>query len=344
MTDKRGMITLLDVSPNKPFRPVTVILKDRGLESVEWLIEKAEEILSKLGSEPGNVRMKVRVTKLVVGDMEIKRENWRDRNVDHYRLLDDPWFVLTAQSPELPAGETVTTTIEYKSPPQRCLIVCSGVGAVGNINCGNGIVEFTDFAEENLERRAWSSSAPKWRIAKSGLCVEGKCITKECNANGKMVIINMGFCSFSLPEDAYMCKCPLCNENVQPVTCGFNNCRWKWAGQKLDLPNPPSIHSDKKWQMADDAYHVFKPNSGGAGGKAKWLKLTIFTEDSRTEPIICNLCLIPSSKGIEAYGCGCQMHSTCALSYRSNHSESMGRFCPECYMKDLREKQVELAN
>ena len=58
MTDKRRMITLLAVSPNKPFRPVTVILEDSGLESVEWLVSKAEEILSKV---PGNVPMKVRV-------------------------------------------------------------------------------------------------------------------------------------------------------------------------------------------------------------------------------------------------------------------------------------------
>ena len=97
MADKRGMITLLDVSQT-PFRPVTVILEEHGLESVEWLIEKAEKILANLDRDAGGVK----VIMLVAGDMEIKRESWHDRNINHYRLLDDPWFVKTMRSPKLP--------------------------------------------------------------------------------------------------------------------------------------------------------------------------------------------------------------------------------------------------
>lgn len=337
------MITLLDVK-QKPFRPVMVVLEDGGLEPVAWLISKAEEILSKVRSDPRNVRVKVKVTKLVVGDMEIRRKNWCDRNINHYRLLDDPWFILTVLSPEWPAGETVTTTIAFTSPPQRCLTVCSGIDTVGNISYGNGIVEFTNFAVESLERRDWSSSAPKWRIAMPGLCVEGKCTNEECDANGSMVIVNMGFCSFSLPEDVFKCKCPLCSKNVQPVTCAFNNCRWKWAGRKLEpLPNPPSEHRDKKWQVADDAYHLFKPKSSG-GGKAQWLMLTIYTEDSKSDPILCTLCLIPSCKGIETYDCGCQLHITCVMSH-PKQGENLSTFCPTCYMKDCSsQKRIGFGN
>ena len=80
MADKRGMITLLDVS-QRPFRPITVILEEHGLESVEWLIKKAEKILANL-LDAGEVK----VTILVAGDMEIKRENWHDRSINHYRL------------------------------------------------------------------------------------------------------------------------------------------------------------------------------------------------------------------------------------------------------------------
>ena len=104
MADKRGMITLLDVS-QRPFRPVTVILEEHGLESVEWLIKKAEKILANL-LDAGEVK----VTILVAGDMEIKRENWHDRSINHYRLLDDPWFVKTMQAPKLPSGETAHAT------------------------------------------------------------------------------------------------------------------------------------------------------------------------------------------------------------------------------------------
>ena len=112
------MITLLDVS-QRPFRPVTVILEDGGLESVEWLVERAEKILTNLVDADVKVRVKV----LVVGDMEIKRENWRDRNINHYRLLGDPWFITTLQAPNFPAGEIVSQTIVYTSPLQHSIIL-----------------------------------------------------------------------------------------------------------------------------------------------------------------------------------------------------------------------------
>ena len=77
-----------------------------------------------------------------------------------------------------------------------------------------------------------------------------------------MVIVIMGFCTFTLPEDNYKCKCPLCDKLVQPVTCAFNNCRWKWTGLKLEPPSLPSLLKCD-WQEADDAYHIFKPDQGG---------------------------------------------------------------------------------
>ena len=328
MTDKRGMITLLDVS-QRPFRPVTVILEDGGLESVEWLVERAEKILTKLADAGVKVRVKV----LVVGDMEIKRENWRDRSINHYRLLGDPWFITTLQAPNFPAGETVSQTIVYTSPLQHSISVCSGLDSVGNIHYGNGIVEFTDFADKNLERREWSSKAPKWRKADPGLCVEGKCTSMNCEANGSMVIVNMGFCSFSLPEDVYKCQCPLCSKSVTPVTCAFNNCRWKWAGSKYEpLPNPPTKYSGK-WKVADNAYHQFKPNNSG-GGKAQWLTLTIYTEDSRKEPIVCNLCNVYSSTGINTYQCGHSLHKKCVSSFPLIR-EKVSNYCPQCFMNEI---------
>ena len=245
--------------------------------------------------------------------------------------------------PNLPAGETAHATIAYTVPVQRCISVCSGLDSIGNISYGNGIIEFTDFADENLERRDWSSKAPKWRIAKPGLCVEGKCTNESCEANGNMVIISMGFCSFSLPEDDCKCKCPLCSGHVKPVTCAFNNCRWKWAGKKLEpFPNQPSEHRNKEWQIADDAYHLFKPNTDG-GGKVQWLTLTIFAEDHKREQLCCSLCLIPSSKGIDIYGCGHQLHKMCAVSYPPQ-TENMNSSCPRCYMKDLRAKRIGFSN
>lgn len=316
MADKRGMITLLDVS-QRPFRPVTVILEEHGLESVEWLIKKAEKIFANL-LDAGEVK----VTMLVAGDMEIKRENWHDRNINHYRLLDDPWFVKTMRAPKLPSGETAHATIAYSVRPQRIISVCS--------DSELDIVEFTDFSDKNLERPEWSPRAPKWRKANPGLCVEGKCTNETCEANGNMVIVNMGFGSFSLPEDVFKCQCPLCSKNVTPVTYAFNNCRWKWAGlRKCELPNPPTKHKGN-WEVADNAYHYFKPNTSG-GGKAQWITLTIYTEDSTKEPIVCNLCNVYSSVGIHTYECGHNLHQKCVQSY----SLADGKVCPKCFMNEL---------
>jgi len=38
----------------------------------------------------------------------------------------------------------------------------------------------------------WSKSAPDWRVARMGLCFEGRCQNTKCKAFKRMVIINMG--------------------------------------------------------------------------------------------------------------------------------------------------------
>ena len=341
MSSKCDTITLLDVS-QKPFVPVRIVLEDRGLETIEWLVEKVEEILSKVGSELPNAaylsKLKFRVTKLVVGDLEIKRENWREKNVDHYRILDDPWFILTTRSPVLPAGETVVATIEYKSTLQRSLSVCSGVG--GTITCSKGVVEFIDFAPDSLQRRTWSDSAPRWRRTNPGLSVEGKCESESCDANGNMVIINMGFCDFELPYDIYKCKCPLCDTQVTPMTCGFNNCRWKWGGIQFQSAGIPITFKDKDWQVADDAYHVFKPKDGG-NGTVQWTRLFICTEPSTLEPIECSLCLRSGTNGIKIYKCGHKLHTMCFMNYphhQKEESDTNSSVCPKCFMESLKKE------
>lgn len=99
MAHGHEVITLLDVS-QKPFRPVTIVLEDGGLETIEWLVEKAQDVLSKVGRSE-QLPIKVRVTKLFVGDMEINRANWRKRNIDRYRILDDLWCIQIATPDEI---------------------------------------------------------------------------------------------------------------------------------------------------------------------------------------------------------------------------------------------------
>ena len=56
---------------------------------------------------------------------------------------------------------------------------------------------FTDITQE-AKKYEWNKSAPDWRIAHKGLCLEGRCQNEQCKAFNKMVVINMGVTIFKL--------------------------------------------------------------------------------------------------------------------------------------------------
>ena len=94
---------------------------------------------------------------------------------------------------------------------------------------------FVDMANEaGLQRHQWSRRAPKWRTASSGLNLEGRCTNSACEAYEKMVIMRMEFGVFDIQMDsnAQTTRCPCCQTFVQPLTCGFTDCEWKWTGLK----------------------------------------------------------------------------------------------------------------
>ena len=81
-------------------------------------------------------------------------------------------------------------------------------------------VKFTDVTyKKGIQRLDWSSNAPNWRRARHGLCIEGKCTNRRCKAYGQWVIMNQHYTDFDLINDAYLCKCPMCDKVVVPVTC-----------------------------------------------------------------------------------------------------------------------------
>ncbi|CAF1131525.1 unnamed protein product [Adineta steineri] len=124
-----------------------------------------------------------------------------------------------------------------------------------------------------LKRIEWSKTAPTWRIARPGICIEGKCINVSCNAKNQLVVMNIGLRKFDfLKEFSRMSRCPECTQFVNPVTCAFNNCEWRWEGtmQKSDDTEPEDVSGD--WQLADNAYHRFDENVSGTVG---WLVLII---------------------------------------------------------------------
>lgn len=131
----------------------------------------------------------------------------------------------------------------------------------------------------------WSETAPAWRIARKGLCLEGKCTNSRCKAYGHMVIMNKGFNDFDLINEAHTCHCPICDEGVVPITCAFNNCHRKIIGRKVDkLGNPPEMFRSD-WKYTGDNYERFSPSEHGT---AHFLDLKILCKEAR--PLKCAVC------------------------------------------------------
>ncbi|CAF1407589.1 unnamed protein product [Rotaria sordida] len=121
----------------------------------------------------------------------------------------------------------------------------------------------------------WTKTASDWLIAAPGLCLEGLCKNVACVAKGRIVIMPMGYIEFDILRgpNRNTTKCSMCSQYVNPTTCGFNNCWWKYEGIKQtdESEEPKTITSD--WQHADNAYHRFDEEKSGI---IQWrdLKLT----------------------------------------------------------------------
>ena len=192
-------------------------------------------------------------------------------------------------------------------------------------------------------RQEWSGSAPRWRVASPGLCLEGVCEHRGCPAYKEHVVMNQGFGSFDLIEDGHSCGCPICGHPVVPTTCAFNSCRWKWVGKKMD-PNthrPIVVRSGThkigetkstvntypyNWTIADNAYHRFDEDTSGS---INWLRLKITTESIEDREITCALCLLERRPREEskALQCGHEFHSACFDAWSDIGSTAT---CPHC--------------
>lgn len=136
---------------------------------------------------------------------------------------------------------------------------------------------FVDVTKEaGLKRIDWGKTAPDWLIAYPGLCLEGICKNKACDAVGKKVIMSMGYREFDIVKDTSKktTVCPMCKSFVNPTTCAFNRCWWRYEGIKqVDESEAPEDVPPSSWRHADNAYHYFDETESGI---IQWrcLKLT----------------------------------------------------------------------
>ena len=186
-------------------------------------------------------------------------------------------------------------------------------------------VGFTDVTDrKGPEKMKWSNEAPDWRRASPGLCIEGKCTNRMCEANDQWVIMNQDYTDFDLINDSHLCKCPMCRKGVVPVTCAFNNCEWKFIGRKVELGKPPQMFKTD-WKSVGDSYTRFSPEKSG---KANFLDLKILCRQK------------PDGQLVTCFGCGVegakeQMQQTrwCGHSFHAAGCFDLAtdRSCIQCF-------------
>jgi ubiquitin len=194
----------------------------------------------------------------------------------------------------------------------------------------------------------WNSKAPDWRIAAKGLCLEGKCMNSSCKAYKRMVIMNMGLpivFELGMPGEKPTI-CPICHSYVKPITCGLNNCEWRYIGIKETKLGLKRVECD--WKQVSDEYQRFNDDEESL---VKWSKLLIenkrkkddldsyfqyFNDKStnfyslhisKTKEDICAICLLDENdiELDERLNCQHRFHKTCLSRWIQVKKE-----CPMC--------------
>ena len=138
----------------------------------------------------------------------------------------------------------------------------------------NGGMSMADISnKEGLVQGNFSKNAKEWHIITDGLNVSGICNNSQCRAYKKSVDCQIGFGTFDLVRDADRIKCPICNEEIEPTTCCFSRCQYKFEGKKKVNGKTEKVKSD--WKRVEKDYEYYDPNKSGI---VNWLMLIIETK------------------------------------------------------------------
>ena len=139
--------------------------------------------------------------------------------------------------------------------------------------CGAGIPMADISNKEGLVQGNFSKNAKEWHKITHGLNVSGICNNSHCKAYEMEVDCQIGFGTFDLVRDADRIKCPICKEEIEPTTCCFSRCQYKFEGKKKVNGKTEKVKSD--WKRVEKDYEYYDPNKSGI---VNWLMLIIETK------------------------------------------------------------------
>ena len=144
-----------------------------------------------------------------------------------------------------------------------------------------GGLMFIDPSNSNIKQLSLSKEAPKWRVISEGLNIFGICENPKCEANKKQVIFRALKGNRHLPEKGMIfdmlenvenIKCPICNEIIEPETCGFFECEYQFIGKKIE--DRKVVKYDSKTRETKGNKMDYLEQKGEK--KVKWTELKIY--------------------------------------------------------------------
>ena len=192
-------------------------------------------------------------------------------NHSDYVSLDTKVYTFTVGSKVLNSNKFIDRKIE-DIIPQGGKVLLIRKQELHYSGGGFGI-DMADISnEEGLVKRNFGK-AQKWNYITRGLNVTGKCENNSCEAYGKEVDCQIGLGVFDLVGDCDRVKCPMCQREIEPLTCTFCKCQYKIEGKKKIKGETTQVNTP--WKKVEKDYEYYDPNKSGI---VKWLKLIIETK------------------------------------------------------------------
>ena len=142
---------------------------------------------------------------------------------------------------------------------------------------GGGGIDMADISnKEGLVSNNYSKKAKKWNFITEGLNVTGICKNEGCEAYDKKVDCQIGLGTFDLVRNADEVRCPMCQNEIDPLTCCFCECEYKMEGKKKVNGKTEKVNTD--WKRVEKDYEYYDPDKSGT---VKWLMLIIETRSIR---------------------------------------------------------------